>query len=99
MSGRGSHHLRNQARMGATTKPEVFIIESLDLDDEKEQRFEGKIISQILALSGKQCEYYYIRTRREFEEMLKQFANSGYRYLHLSCHGSSRALQTTYDAI
>jgi hypothetical protein len=32
------------------TKPEVFIIESLNLEDEKHDRFEGKIISQILSV-------------------------------------------------
>lgn len=42
-----------------TTKPEVFIIESLRFDDERQDRFEGQIIKKILALSGKNCEYYY----------------------------------------
>jgi len=35
---------------------EVFIIESLNFDDERDSRFEGRIISDILALSGKKCE-------------------------------------------
>lgn len=78
---------------------EVFIIESLTLDDERRQRFEGRIISQILALSGKKCEYYYIRTKRELVAMLKQFTSSHYRYLHLSCHGDNTSMATTLDAI
>ncbi len=82
-----------------TSEPEVFIIESLDFDDEENERFEGRIISKILALSGKHCEYYYIRTKRELGEVLKRFASSGYRYLHLSCHGSGTSMHTTLDEI
>jgi hypothetical protein len=78
---------------------EVFIIESLSLNDERGQRFEGRIISQILALSGKKCEYYYIRTREELAKMLNQFSLSNYRYLHLSCHGNATSMATTFNAI
>lgn len=87
--------------MSKTTKPEVFIIESLDFDDEKHDRFEGRIISQILALSGKKCEYYYIRTKRELEEVVAMFSSSQYRYLHLSCHGDEdgNVMHTTLDPI
>ena len=56
--------------MSKETKPEVFIIESLQLEDEKENLYEGQIISQILHLSGRETQYYYIRTRRELEEIL-----------------------------
>jgi hypothetical protein len=80
-------------------EPEVFIIESLNFDDEDNERFEGRIISQILAMSGKHCEYYYIRTERELTEILKRFAVSEYRYLHLSCHGSADSMHTTLDDI
>jgi hypothetical protein len=79
--------------------PEIFIIESLDFKDEKAERFEGRIISQILRLSGKQCEYYYVRTKRELETLLGQFKSTHYRYLHLSCHGSSDSIFTTLDAV
>jgi hypothetical protein len=84
-----------------TTKPDVFIIESLDFDDEKEERFEGRIISQILALSGKSCKYFYIRTKRELENVLTLFAQSQYRYLHLSCHGNDngKTMHMTLDAV
>ena len=78
-----------------TGKPEVFIIESLDFDDEREERFEGQIIKRILSLSRKTCEYYYIRTERELKKVLRIFASSDYRYLHLSCHGSASAMATT----
>jgi hypothetical protein len=42
------------------SKPEVSIIESLGFDDERNNLFEGRIISDILARSGKRCIYYYI---------------------------------------
>ena len=80
-------------------QPEIFIIESLDFEDEKAERFEGRIISQILRLSGKQCEYYYIRTKRELKTVLGQFKSKHYRYLHLSCHGGRDSIFTTLDPI
>jgi hypothetical protein len=81
------------------SQAEVFIIESLEFDDEQNQRFEGRIISDILALSGKQCAYYYIRTKRELVEILQHFSSSHYRYLHLSCHGGNKSVYTTLDRI
>jgi hypothetical protein len=47
------------------SKAEVFIIETLEFNEERKNRFEGRIISDILALGGKRCEYRYIRTKRE----------------------------------
>jgi hypothetical protein len=81
------------------SQPEIFIIESLKFTDERAERFEGRIISQILALSGKQCEYCYIRTKRELKVLLEQFASLSYRYLHLSCHGNDGSMFTTLDPI
>ena len=40
------------------TIPQVFIIESLRLSDEEEERFEGRILKQILRLSEKRSSYY-----------------------------------------
>lgn len=81
------------------SQPEIFIIESLNFEDERAKRFEGQIISQILALSGKKCEYCYIRTKRELKTLLEQFASSRYRYLHISCHGNKESLYTTLDEV
>lgn len=78
----------------------VFIIESLDFDDEDEGRREGEILSQILHLSGGiGSVYYYFRTSQELKELLTRFHDSGFRYLHLSCHGNSHAMATTLDEI
>lgn len=81
------------------TKPNVFIIETLDFDDEKADRFEGKVLSKILRLNGIESEYYYIRTNRELDEIIGKFDESDFRYLHISCHGSPVSLETTLDSI
>lgn len=81
------------------TKADVFIIESLSFDDEKNNRFEGKFLSQILHLGNKESIYYYIRTKKELKKVLKLFKKSSYRYLHLSCHGDRTSIYTTLDRI
>jgi hypothetical protein len=87
--------------MSVSTKPDVFIIESLGFDDEAAKLPEGRLISEMLAMSGKECKYFYVRTKRELVAVLKLFSESKYRYLHLSCHGSKsqQKLHTTLDAI
>src|ERR1700724_2996528 len=78
------------------TRPQVFIIESLVLEDEKDHR-EGEIIYPILQMSGKQPEYHYIRTKREPKHFVEMFGKSKFRYLHLSCHGNKNLFATTFD--
>lgn len=78
-----------------STKPEVFIIESLDPDDEGNGRFEGSIISRILKLHGKSPKYRYVRTREQFEKAVLQFGKSRYRYLHISAHAEPEGMCTT----
>ena len=78
---------------------EVFIIESLHFDDEENERHEGKVLSNILKMNGKNPIYYYIRTKQEFDHVLDIFEDSRYRYLHLSCHGSRNSMETTLDSI
>ncbi|HAD79226.1 MAG TPA: hypothetical protein DCF99_07205, partial [Flavobacteriaceae bacterium] len=81
------------------TKPFVFIIESLEFEDEENKSFEGEIISKILNLSQIEHKYYYIRTKAEFEYLLQEFVELNYRYLHISCHGSKNSISTTLDNI
>ncbi len=84
----------------STTKAGVFIIESLRTKDELKQRFEGRILRDILLLSGKKAEYWYIRTWKEAErEVFQRFYDSGLRYLHISCHGSKDTISFTLDDI
>jgi hypothetical protein len=78
----------------------VFIIESLRIKDESKQRFEGRILRDILTLSGKKVEYWYVRTWKEVkEEMFQRFYDSGLRYLHISCHGNDETISFTLDDI
>lgn len=81
------------------TEPDVFILESLSLADEAEGRLEGRILRDILKLSGKNPKYYYFRTERELVELAQVYRESGYRFLHISCHGSHEALATTFDNV
>jgi hypothetical protein len=82
------------------TRAGIFIIESLDIDDELEGRYEGRILRDILILSGQKTEYWYIRTWKEMrEKMFQRFYDSNLRYLHISCHGSKNSISFTLDTI
>ncbi len=86
--------------MKKRTVPELFMIESLDWEDEDHERFEAGLISNIIGLIGKDpTRHYYIRTLRELEEIMKKFGESHYRYLHISCHGDSSGMATTLDFV
>jgi hypothetical protein len=81
------------------TKPGVFIIESLTIQNEEDERYEGQLIAQILSLNQIDSQYYYIRTKKELAHVLGLFYNSEYRYLHLSCHGDTENVHLTLDSI
>jgi hypothetical protein len=79
--------------------PEVFILESLSFADEEAQRYEGKILCDILRMCGKKPKYFYFRTDIELIELVTLFRNSGYRYLDVSAHGSATGINTTLGVI
>ena len=79
--------------------PEVFIIESLDFQDEADGNYEGQLISNILRLNKKDSKYFYIRTKKELIAVLDKFRESNYRYLHISCHANDTEMSTTLDSI
>jgi hypothetical protein len=81
------------------TEADVFILESLRFKDEDANRFEGKIIARILTLCGKNPVYYYFRTADELLALSDVFRASGYRFLHLSCHGTIDAIDTTLGRV
>lgn len=86
--------------MGVKTNAELFIIESLALEDEEDGLQEGRIISDMLHLAGKKkTRYYYIRTRRELEKIIEIFGESKHRYLHISCHAGKSRFYTTFDTV
>jgi len=79
--------------------PEVYIVESLDRESERAGHLEGKALSRILKMLGKRPRYAYIRTAAELTEIAKEFDESQYRYLHLSCHGNDQEFILTYDVV
>lgn len=81
------------------TIAEVFIIESLNLEDEKEGLLEGAVLASVLKMCGKDPRYHYIRTKAELKWIAREFEESGYRYLHISCHGNKTVLATTLDSV
>ncbi len=84
--------------MSTSTIPEIFIIESLKLKDEEDGHQEGQLLSKMLHLSGKtKTKYFYIRTKKELDEIIDLFDESTYRYLHLSCHANKSGMATTFD--
>lgn len=81
------------------TVAQVFIIETLELIDETKERREGAVLASVLKMCGKNPLYYYIRTKKELEYIAEEFEASGYRYLHISCHGGDTSLETTLDSV
>ena len=99
MSPQKSTRTRPRRKRRVETVPEVFIIESLELGDERKARREGEVLASVLRMCGKRPLYYYIRTRAELELMAQLFYMSNYRYLHISCHGGKNSLATTLDVV
>jgi hypothetical protein len=98
---KGTRSLSNLSPVNENkTRPGVFIIESLGFKDEKKGRFEGRILRDMLTLSEKEAEYWYVRTWKELtEEVFQRFYDSKMRYLHLSCHGSPTHISLTLDNV
>lgn len=80
------------------TDPGIYIIESLDFDDEQGP-MEGKILSNILELEGLDYRYHYVRTKSELKHFIDDFVDSGLRFLHLSFHGDENSIATTLEEI
>lgn len=78
------------------SKAEVYIIESLGINDENDKK-EGEILSKTLYLSGKRPIYRYVRTRKELRYFVDDFQRSDYRYLHFSSHGDTNLIALTLD--
>ncbi|GAA0298010.1 hypothetical protein GCM10009087_04780 [Sphingomonas oligophenolica] len=82
----------------AATLPKLFIIESLDVEDEAHHR-EGEIISSVLRMTGHEPIYRYVRTKAELSHFVKEFRRSRYRWLHLSVHGNHDLIALTLDRL
>ena len=79
------------------TEPEIFIIESLHVDDEIKERYEGRALRDALRVTGQKPAYYYVRTKEELANAIELFLHSGYRFLHISIHGSKTGVDTTLE--
>jgi len=83
----------------SSTEPEVFIIESINVEDEIRERYEGRALRDSLRITGQRPAYYYVRTKDEMSQTLELFRHSSYRFLHFSVHGSNNSIFTTLDEI
>ncbi len=77
------------------TVPEVFILESLDWEDERDTMYEGRVLSEMLKLAGKDPKYYYFQSVKELPYLIGLFRQSKYRYLHISTHASTEEIAFT----
>lgn len=77
----------------------IFIIESLNIKDEDNERYEGEILKRFLKLMGVRVNYVYVRTKRELAYFLRIFEESDFKYLHLSCHGNENGIGMTLNEI
>lgn len=82
------------------TISDVFIIESLMMEEEDfSNRYEGRRLAELLRLSGKNPKYFYFTSKNEIPHLMELFRLSKYRYLHISCHASENAINTTEDEL
>lgn len=83
------------------TEPQygVFIIESMDLENERHGNLDGLSLKTILDLCDIPNEYYYIRTTLELERMVEKFEESNFQFLHFACHGNEQELCLTFEEV
>lgn len=77
----------------------VFIIESMDLDNEIEGNLDGFALKTILDLCDIPNDYYYIRTILELELVIEKFKESDFGFLHIACHGNEEGLSLCLEDI
>jgi hypothetical protein len=70
-----------------STKVGLFVVESRKIKEEAKGKRQGLVLTEMMALLGIKSEYRYIRTQKELEEMVSQYYDSKFRYLHFSMHG------------
>jgi hypothetical protein len=81
------------------TIPEVFILESLDEDDEDSKRFEGRALADMLRLAGKNPKYHYFQRENELPHLVGLFRESKCRFLHISSHATDHSIGLTHGEI
>jgi hypothetical protein len=73
----------------------VYIIESLEEGDFKD----GNNLHKILKISHIASVYKWAKSIEHFEELLKDFRKSNFRYLHLSCHANGSGIEVNGENI
>jgi hypothetical protein len=81
------------------TTPDVFIMETLSFQDKLSEHAEGSFLAHVLKYSRRKQKYFYFRTIDELKAIAKKFGQSGYRYLHISCHANEDGIATTLGSI
>ena len=77
----------------------IFIIESMDAQNEAQGKLDGVALKTILDLCGIPNEYIYIRTFRELEHAMDLFKQSNFGFLHISCHGNEDGICLTLEDV
>ncbi|MCU0320555.1 MAG: hypothetical protein MUE88_10835 [Flavobacteriales bacterium] len=77
----------------------VFIIESMDMENERQGKLDGQALKTILDLCDIPNDYYYIRTKLELEHVMDEFVASNFQFLHFSCHGNEKELSLTLETL
>lgn len=77
----------------------VFIIESMDWENEVNNKLDGIALKTILDLCDIPNQYIYIRTQLELEHSMELFRQSDFGFLHVSCHGNEEGICLTIDEI
>lgn len=77
----------------------VFIIESMDSENESKGKLDGYVLKLMLDLCDIPNQYYYLRTKIELENIILEFEKSEFQFLHISCHGSESKLFLTYESL
>jgi len=81
------------------TVPGIFLIESSRRDQELLPLRERFALEEVLSSSGRRLQCHYIRTFKELVELVKEFDESRFRYLHISSHGNRERIALTYDTV
>lgn len=74
--------------------PEIFIIEALRHDDNRD----GRTLKKILSFEVRRTpRYRFVRTKAELKRAALEFEQGSYRWLHLSCHGDRTGFELPGD--
>ena len=74
----------------------VYIIEFLR---KKDKYFDGEALHHIITLAKIPTKYKWINNVEEFKAALKDFKETNYRYLHISCHANEFGIELNGELI